>query len=378
MSRYTHNVLIVIYSLLLICSLGCDDPSSPEPQPVEWQFDLNVPHIELGQLAELTGGTVSADGFVVSGRYLSSGDAFLLRATFEGEQVWISTLTHAGTDLDVADDGTILVAGQTGGGAAWFARYDDSGSRVSLTTLDNLEAVAVKATADGGLVFVGNTDDAIELFKFSATGQNQWAQTFSGSQPFSAVDMIVLDNGYLIAGQGGAGDIDIPWLLIETDADGNEIRQFAFSNSQFVVAASQLADGTFASLGMIDEILFATTELKITDGSGELIREESYQMFGWPLALMELSDGRLVLLGYEWDMEYVLTDRRIPMINLVDESGYYPHSFTLQTWENEADNRNVYVTCLGETSDGVVVVVGYAPMTGPNETCVFFYPMSFP
>jgi len=367
---------IALFALLLTLT-GCDDPSSPEVQPVEWKFDLNVPHIELGQSAELTGGTVASEGFVVSGQYLDSGDGFLLRAMMDGQQLWLVELTHAGTALDIADDGTILIAGQTGGGAAWFARYNESGSLINQTTLDNLEAVDVKATADGGLVFVGNSGDAIELFKFSATGQNLWARTFSGSQPFSAVDMIVLENGFLIAGQGGVGEIAIPWLLIETDVSGNEIRQLAFSDNQTVVSVAQLTDGTFASLGNKDDVLLATAELKITNAIGELAREESYQMFGWPLAVLELTDGRLILLGYEWDMEYHITGRRIPMINLVDESGYYPYSFTLQNWDDEADNRNVYATCIGETADGVVVVVGYAPMTGPNETCVFFYPMSF-
>jgi hypothetical protein len=367
MPKRTHLTLLIVFSLLLSIPIGCDDPTAPEQQPFGG-FESDVRHIDLGREAELLDGVPAGEELIISGRYLDTDTGFLLRVTATGIQRWLIELTHVGTDLDIADDGTILVAGTTADSAAWFERYSDSGSRISQTTLDNLEARAIRSTADGGIALVANNAGEIEFLRFSATGMNLWHRVFSGSQIFSAMDLIVFNDGFLVAAQGGVGDIAIPWLLIETDADGNETQQYAFSNSDEIFAITKLVDDNWLMLGTTAGA-DSHARLLRSNENGELAWDIPFTSMVFPRALHVMENGDTVVTGLS-----LVDGNTRPLIQIIDANGEVTDmTFTLQTWESPSKYIDETVLCVGVRYDGELAAIGAAPIAGANGTCVYFY-----
>jgi len=121
------------------------------------------------------------------------------------------------------------------------------------------EGCSVQQTSDGGYIIAGSTESYgaglcdVYLIKTDANGNETWSQTFGGSNSDggSSVQQTT-DGGYIITGwtqSYGAGSWDV--YLMKTDANGNEqwSQTFGGSNSDGGSSVQQTSDGGFIIAG---------------------------------------------------------------------------------------------------------------------------------
>lgn len=180
---------------------------------------------------------VLADGYALVGHTQTAtaagGQLWLARTGLQGELLWEQALGGVGDDDGTAllaeADGLSIAGGTNDGQDGWLVHVDLSGGATWTMTyggtgVDRLNALG---RAGDGYVLAGGTqsqgagNEDFWLIRTDAAGNLLWQQTYGGANFDRASGVVVLADGFLMAGttrSKGAGDADA-WL-VRTDKDG--------------------------------------------------------------------------------------------------------------------------------------------------------------
>jgi hypothetical protein len=260
---------------------------------------------------------------------------FLVPLTAAGKQIdtppdsrstpveeWSQTFGGSGHDqgnsVARTSDGGYIIAGQTysyGAGLndVWLIKTDADGNEEWNQTFGGSEqdyGKSVAQTSDGGYIIAGYTYSFAGycdfwLIKTGANGNEEWNKIFGGSGVNVAYSVAqTSDGGYVIAGDTsgyGSGGYDA-WL-IKTDADGNQewSRTFGTSDNDYGRSVIQTSDGGYAITGYTYSYGDGSVDAWLikTDAGGN---EEWNEIFGGASgdhgeSVAQTSDGGYVIAG---------------------------------------------------------------------------------
>ncbi|NQT63383.1 MAG: T9SS type A sorting domain-containing protein [Candidatus Marinimicrobia bacterium] len=248
-------------------------------------------------------GTIGG-GYILTGRTASFGsggdDIWVVKTDSNGDEEWNETFGgsehEAGYSILQASDRGYIIAGRTssfgnGDDDVWLIKTDSLGQEEWSQTYGggNWEsAFSIQETTSGGYIVVGGTnsfgngDDDVWLIKTDSLGQEEWSQTYGGSNwetGFSVQENV--DGGYIITGgttSFGNGDRDV-WI-IKTDSLGQEEWSQTYGGGMYDIGSCirQTVEGGYVVVGST-----------LSFGSG-----------GWDALLICLGPERLPYDGPVW------------------------------------------------------------------------------
>ncbi|MDP8205671.1 MAG: T9SS type A sorting domain-containing protein [Candidatus Electryonea clarkiae] len=215
-----------------------------------------------------------------------------------------------------ANDGGFIISGWTfyfddGPSDIWLIKTDSNGQEEWNQTFGvghNGGGYCSQQTNDGGFVITGWRSGDMLLIKTDATGNLEWDQTFGGQilDGGRSVQQTA-DNGYIIVGYThsfGAGWCDM-WL-IKTDSTGNEEwnQTFGGTDWDFAYDGQQTYDGGYIIAGSTESFGVGGKDVWLikTDQAGD---EEWNRTFGgegneigW--SVQQTTDGGYIITGVTW------------------------------------------------------------------------------
>ena len=247
------------------------------------------------------------------------------------------TRTFGGSDWDEGrsvqqtTDGGYIIAGYTQsygtGGDVYLIKTDANGNEQWSQTYggsDYDRGNSVQQTSDGGYIIAGWTESYgagsydVYLIKTDANGNESWSRTFGGSyDDYGYSIQKTYDGGYIIAGYTesyGAGGYDV--YLIKTDANGNEqwSRTFGGSSWDYGRSVHQTSDGGYIIAGNTWSYISDDDVYLIkTNGNGN---EEWSRIFGGNdldggYSVQQTTDGGYIIAGFTfsyipWAVVYLI------------------------------------------------------------------------
>ena len=225
-----------------------------------WELQ-SVSNIDIGssliQFVQTFGGSDDEDGYSVQqtedGGYIITGstrsygngdeDVWLIKTDSQGQEEWNQTFGGGGNDIgrsvQQTSDGGYIITGVTwsygnGNDDVWLVKTDSQGQEEWNQTFGGGSSDygwSVQQTTDGGYIITGftysygNGGYDVWLIKTDSQGQEEWNQTFGGSDDDSGLSVQQTeDGGYIITGDTqsyGNGNDDV-WL-VKTDSEGNTV-----------------------------------------------------------------------------------------------------------------------------------------------------------
>ena len=208
---------------------------------LEWEKsygDANA--YDIAQSAQQT----ADGGYIVTGMTSSYGsqasDILLLKLDVDGNQEWIKTIggtnQESGNCVRQTSDGGYVIIGETNSyganGDVYLVKTDASGNEEWNQTFGGNgwdSGLSVEQTTDDGFILSGSfridvEDSDVYLIKTDASGNEEWSNTFGGSEYDDGYSVQqTSDGGYFITGSyTDTVNLDFDVYLIKTDASGNE------------------------------------------------------------------------------------------------------------------------------------------------------------
>jgi len=328
--------LLLLLSVLFLISWGCEG--------VELEDGLTLFTKNFGGNLWDYGNSVQQTidgGYIITGEISSSengsSDIWLIKTDSEGQEEWNQTFD--GNDRDYGKsvkqtvDGGYIIIGSTGSDYyydVWLIKTDPKGTEEWNQTFggDNKDyGNSVQQTIDGGYIITGeisssgNGSSDVLLIKIDQQGQEEWIQTFGGSD-YDIGNSIeqTYDGGYIITGSTrsyGNGSSDV--LLIKTDQQGQEewIQTFGGGYIDIGNSIKQTSDNGYIITGYTQSYGNGSRDVWLikTNSQGN---EEWNQTFGGSYidignSIQQTIDGGYIITGsrgtdYYSDLWLIKTD----------------------------------------------------------------------
>ena len=345
-----------------------------------------------------------------------------------------------GFSVQQTTDGGYIIGGCTssyGNGSydVYLLKTDGSGNEQWSQTFGGIEddrGWSIQQTTDGGYIITGvtnfwgaNGSSDVYLIKTDGNGNEQWSQTFGGtnSDAGNSVQQTI-DGGYIISGRtrsyvnGSNGDVDV--YLIKTDGNGNELwfQTYGGTEGDYGASVQQTSDEGYIITGYTRSYGNGNgydVYLIKTDGGGN---EQWSQTFGGiehdlGLSVQQTTDGGYIITGYtrsygngyddvyliktdsygnqQWSQTYGGVDNeRGESVQQTTDGGYIITGYT-QSYVNGIDNqRDVYLiktdssgneqwsqtfggtysdtgNSVQQTTDGGFIITGYTVSPGTSK-----------
>ncbi len=325
-----------LLSLLFLIYWGCED--------VELEHRVTLFTKNFGGNLWDYGNSVQQTidgGYIITGEISSSehgsSDIWLIKTDSKGQEEWNQTFD--GNDRDYGKsvqqtvDGGYVITGSTGSDYyydVWLIKTDSKGTEEWNQTFggDNKDyGHSVQQTIDGGYIITGeisssgNGSSDVLLIKTDQKGQEEWIQTFGGSD-YDTGNSIeqTYDGGYIITGSTrsyGNGSDDI--LLIKTNSQGQEEWNQTFGGDYIDIGNSikQTSDNGYIITGYTQSYGNGSRDVWLikTNSQGN---EEWNQTFGGSYvdignSIQQTIDGGYIITGsrgtdYYSDLWLIKTD----------------------------------------------------------------------
>ena len=223
-----------------------------------------------------------------------------------------------GNSVQQTIDGGYIITGEissseNGSSDIWLIKTDSEGQEEWNQTFDGNDrdyGKSVKQTVDGGYIIIGSTGSDyyydVWLIKTDPKGTEEWNQTFGGdNKDYGNSVQQTIDGGYIITGEissSGNGSSDV--LLIKTDQQGQEewIQTFGGSDYDIGNSIEQTYDGGYIITGSTRSYGNGSSDVLLikTDQQGQ---EEWIQTFGGGYidignSIKQTSDNGYIITGY--------------------------------------------------------------------------------